>query len=265
MHMVKVGWPWRAAAAVALVLVLGIAAAVTLVYHGRPQPLSLAATHPRTPAPTSDVNDPLAAVCRKPAVFPAASAAASAAGDLSGLWLTQAGSVVGYRAHEKFDELPSPHEAVARTERVSGWLLVAADGGATRIVTGCVAVEIGTLVSVDELPGFNTSDRDKSTRDFLHAREHPYAVFQPYPQSISVLSSGAPSHARVAGDLEVNGVRKAATFALDVQLKDHQIAAAGNTTIAVGDFGVEVPQGAAGFVSVDPHITLEASLILSRP
>lgn len=259
--MVKVGWPWKAAAAVAVLLVLGLAAAVTLVYHGRPQPLNLAGTHARSPAPTSDVNDPLAAVCRRPAV-----AAAGIAGDLSGLWLTQAGSVVGYRAHEKFEELPSPHEAVARTERVSGWLLVAADGSSTRIATGCVAVQVGTLVSVDELPGFNTGDRDKSARGFLCTDEHPYAVFQPYPQPISAdLSSGAVAHARVVGDIEINGARKPATFALDVQLKDHQLAAAGNTTIAVGDFGVEVPQGPAGFVSVDSHITLEVSLILSRP
>jgi hypothetical protein len=259
--MVRVGWPLKVAVAVAVVIVLGVAAAVTLIYHGRPQPLSLATTHPRTPAPASILNDPLTAVCRRPAV-----PAGGAAGDLSGLWLTQPGSVVGYRAHEKFEQLPSPHEAVARTERVSGWLLVAADGGSLRIETGCVAVEIGTLVSVDELPGFNTADRDKSARDFLNAYEHPHAVFQPYGQPIAAdLSSGAAGHARVVGDLEVNGVRKAATFALDVQLKDRQLAAAGNTTIAVGDFGVEVPQGVAGFVSVDPHITLEVSLILSRP
>lgn len=257
----KVGWPWKVAGALAVILVLGVAAAVTLVYHSRPQPLSLAGTHARTPAPTATAGDSLSAVCRRPAV-----PVVGAAGDLSGLWLTQAGSVVGYRAHEKFEELPSPHEAVARTERVSGWLLVAADGRSTRIETGCVAVEVGTLVSVDELPGFNTADRDKSARDFLRTQEHPYAVFQPYPQPISAdLSSGAAAHARVVGDIEINGVRKPATFALDVQLKDHQLAAAGNTTVAVGDFGVDVPQGAAGFVSVDPHITLEVSLILSRP
>ena len=261
MPTVRLALPWKVAAALAMAFVLVVAIAVTLVYQSRPQPLTLAGTRPRSPVATSDAGDPLAAVCRRPAV-----PAVSAAGDLAGLWLTQAGSVVGYRAHEKFEELPSPHEAVARTERVSGWLLIAAEGGSTRIVTGCVAVEIGTLVSVDELPGFNTSDRDKSTRDFLNALEHPHAVFQPYPQPISAdLSSGAAGRARLAGDLEVNGIRKTATFAFDVQLKSGQIAAAGNTTVDVREFGVDVPQGAAGFVSVDPHITLEVSLILSRP
>ena len=258
-HMVKVGWRLKAAAAAALVLVLGVAAAVTLVYHGRPQPLSLSSTHPRSPGPTA--NDPFAAVCRRPAL-----PATSATTDLSGLWLIQPGSVVGYRAHEKFEELPSPHEAVARTERVGGWLLVAAGGGAARIESGCVAVEIATLASVDELPGFNTADRDKSVRDFLSARQYPNAVFQPYPQPIPAdLSSGSPRHAPVTGDFEVNGVRKTTTFSLDVQLKERQLAAAGSTTIAVGDYGIDVPQAVAGFVSVDPNITLEVSLILSRP
>ena len=259
--MVNVSLPWKAAVTAALVVVLGAAAAVTVVYHSRPQPLTLAGTHPRSPAPTSDAGDSLATVCRKPAV-----AAAGASGDLSGLWVTQAGSVVGYRAHEKFAELASPHEAVARTERVNGWLLVAADMGSTRIETGCVAVEVATLVSVDELPGFNTADRDKSARDFLRTREHPYAVFQPYPQSITAgLDGGAVGRAKILGDLEINGVRKAATFALEVQLKDHQLAAAGSSTIAVEDYGVDVPQSPGGFVSVDPHFTLEVSLILSRP
>ena len=257
----RVSWPWKASAAVAVIGVVVVAAALSLVYHSRPQPLSLAGTHPRSPAVTSDAGDPFAAVCRRPAV-----PSASATTDLSGLWLIQPGSVAGYRAHEKFEQLPSPHEAVARTERVGGWLLVAAGAGVTRIETGCVAVEVGTLVSVDELPGFNTADRDKSARDFLRTHSHPYAVFQPYPQSISAdLSNGSAAHARVAGEIEISGVRKPTAFALDVQLKDRQLAAAGNATVAVGNFSVDVPQGAAGFVSVDPNITLEVSLILSRP
>jgi hypothetical protein len=50
--------------------------------------------------------------------------------------------------HEKLEELPSPHEAMARTE------LVADEGGAANIETGYVAVELASLRSVDELPGF---------------------------------------------------------------------------------------------------------------
>ena len=55
---------------------------------------------------------------------------------------------------------------------------------------------------------------------------------------------------------------KPARFALDVRLQNSQLTAAGSTTVPVGDFGVQVPEEVGGFVQVDPHITLEVSLIL---
>ena len=71
-------------------------------------------------------------------------------------------------------------------------------------------------------------------------------------------------HVQISGVLEVNGVKKPADFGLDVRLIGGQVATAGSTTVAVGEYGIEVPQGAAGFVSVDPRVTLEISLILSK-
>jgi hypothetical protein len=47
-----------------------------------------------------------------------------------------------------------------------------------------VAVDLATLASVDQLPGFNTADRDGNARDFLGVAAHPYAIFQPYPVRI---------------------------------------------------------------------------------
>ena len=229
---------WKLAAALA-VFGAGVAgvSAYTLISVTRPQPLGLASPVPRTPAPTPTQADQLAAICRQPAV-PSAPAPA----DLSGLWVVQPGSEVGYRAHEKFVDLPSPNIAVARTSRVSGWLLVA-----------------------DTLPGFHTADRDDSVRDFLHMRDHPYAVLQVYPVTINIgRPSGAPVHVRVSGALELNGISRPATFNLDARLNADQVAAAGSTTVTVGDYCIEVPQGPSGFVSVDPHITLEISLVLLK-
>ena len=252
--------PWQIVAASALVVLIGGAGTYVMIVRSRPAPLGLAASHPRTAAPTTVADDPLANVCRQPAVPPA-----TPNPGLSGLWVIQPTSVVGYRAHEKFEQLPSPHEAVARTERVNGWLLVADQGSTTNMATGCVAVELASLHSVDELPGFNTADRDKNARDFLNAREHPFAIFQPYPSPINAeLSRGTPIHVQISGALEVNGVSKPADFGLDVRLSGGQLAAAGNTTVAVGDYGIKVPQGAAGFVSVDPRVTLEISLVLLK-
>lgn len=255
----KVSTLWKVSAALAFVAILGTAGAIMLLLHGRVQPLGLAQANPRSGAPTPSPDDPLTLACRRPAVQ------GNTLPGVAGLWQTQPGSIAGYRAHEKFEELTSPHEAVARTEQLSGWLLVGAGNDSIQIQTGCVAVNLATLQSVDELPGFNTSDRDSSARDMLGVRQHPYAVFNVYPTALA-LDSTSPTvqHAKVSGDLEVNGVIKPATFSLDVRLQDNQLSAAGSTAVQVGEFGVEVPQEAGGFVAVDPHIILEVSLILMK-
>jgi hypothetical protein len=178
----------------------------------------------------------------------------------------QPGSEVGYRAHETFVQLQSPNIAVARTDRISGWLLVADQGGAIRLEAGCVAVDLGSLQSVDQLPGLHTTDRDETVRNLLHTSDHPFAEFQIYPVSLKTdLPSGTQVHVRLFGALELNGVNKSAAFDLDIRRSDDQVAAAGNTTVAVGDYGVDVPQGAEGFVSVDPQIMLGISLVMLKP
>ena len=145
----------KVGAAIAVVAVLAAVGGVTLIIHGRPQALGLAQTAPKSPAPSPSPDDPLALACRRPAV------PGNSTPGIDGLWTTQTGSVVGYRAHEKFAELTSPHEAVARTERLNGWILVATSAGSIQLLTGCIAVDVRTLHSIDELPGFNTADRDR--------------------------------------------------------------------------------------------------------
>jgi hypothetical protein len=190
--------------------------------------------------------------------------AGAAISDVAGLWVIQPGSLAGYRAHEKFAGLPSPHEAVARTDRVNGWLLVAGDASTAQIVTGCVAVELDSFRSVDRLPGFNTSDRDEITRNLLNVEAHPYGVFQPYPASLSPeIALGSPVRVQVLGALELNGMSLQATFPLDVRFAAGQVAAAGRATVNAPAYGIEVPQ-AAEFVVVDPQITLEISLVLLK-
>jgi len=248
----------RIGAAIAVVAVIAAAGAAFALLHGRANTLGLAQPAHRSPAASPPANDPLAEACPRPAM-PSGSPAGAA-----GLWTVQPGSVVGYRAHEKFAELPSPHEAVARTQQVAGWILVKVSGQ-VQIETGCIAVDVRTLNSVDQLPGFNTADRDRSARDMLGAIGHPYVIFQPYPAAFALNpSSGEVQHATLAGDLEISGVTRSASFALDLRLADGQLSAAGACTVQVGDFGIEVPEEAGGFVQVDPRITLEISLLLGR-
>jgi hypothetical protein len=252
---------WRIALASGLIVLLAGVAAYFLVDRSRPHRLTLADSFPRTGLSSPVAADPLAAVCRQPAI------PANPTSGASGLWVIQRGSEVGYRAHENFEELQLPHEAVARTDHVRGWLLVGSGAsGSSAIETGCVAVDLESLKSIDELPGIRTSDRDSLIPGFLHTSEHPYAVFQPFPQEMGVGAATAPrAQIKVTGALELNGISKTATFDLEVRLASGQLAAAGATTVVVDDFAIEVPQAGNGFVSVDPHITLEIALALSKP
>jgi hypothetical protein len=260
MESVRFGRRWKVIGAAAGVLLVGGAGAYGWVLHDRPQPLGLISPASRTPAPSPANVDPLSQVCRRPAM-----PGGAARSDVAGLWVIQPGSLAGYRAHEKFAGLPSPHEAVARTDRVSGWLLVAGEASKAQIVTGCVAVQLDSFTSIDRLPGINTADRDEITRNLLNVRQHPYGVFQPYPASLnSDIALGSTVRMQILGALELNGTNLPATFALDIRFGSGQVVAAGRATVNARDYAIEVPQ-AAEFVVVDPQITLEISLVLLKP
>jgi len=254
-----------------LVRVAGVVCALGLLAAGAgywwlssSRPSTLALAPPTSPLAQSSVApaDALSQACRPPALDPHQPAPSPA-----GLWVIRPGSVVGYRAHEKFAELPAPNEAVARTERVSGWLLIGVgpDGSSLRLETACIAVQLDSLRSVDQLPGFNTADRDEVARNLLDVADHPFAIFQPYPLSFNVPSQGETRHIGLPGDLELAGSHHQAQFALDVRTNGGQMAVAGSAAVNLQvDFGIQVPQGADGFVQVDPVFTLEVSLILTR-
>ena len=256
----RVARSYKVAAAAAAVLLLAGGAAYSWVVFTRPPELALAAPIAGSPAPSPAPNDPLAQACRGPALPSHASTTIA-----TGLWTIQPGSLAGYRAHEKFAQVPSPHVAVARTDRVAGWLLIGGSDASPRLETGCVAVELAGLRSVDVLPGFNTTDRDENARDFLRARENPFAIFQPYPSPVDPnIARGETLHVGLAGALEVGGVSRPATFSLSVRYANGQVSAAGSTTVDVTDFRIEVPQTAGGFVAVNPRINLEVSLVLLK-
>jgi hypothetical protein len=260
MDRVRLARGWKLVGAAGAVLLIGGAGAYAWILHDRPQPLGLITPVSGTPAPSPADFDPLNRVCRRPAL-----PGSGTANDVAGLWVIQPASLVGYRAREKFAGLPSPHEAVARTDRVSGWLLVAGNASNAQLVTGCVAVQLDSFRSVDHLPGFNVADRDEITRDLLNVAAHPYGVFQPYPVSLNPeIAMGSTVRMRVAGALELNGTSLPATFPLDLRFSGGKVAAAGSTTLNAHAYRIEVPQ-AADFVVVDPQITLEISLVLLRP
>src|SRR5439155_22860920 len=126
-----------------------------------PARLSLPApASPPAPQASPTPSDPLAMACAIPSAQPSGAAPA-------GLWLVASGSQAGYRVSEKWAQLPSPHEAVARTDRVSGWLSISGTAGALDLQAGCFGLDLTALKSIDSLPGFRVADRDDNVQDFL--------------------------------------------------------------------------------------------------
>lgn len=253
------GPKWRiiaaAGAALGLLAIIGYLAVALTV----PPRLGLSSGSSATPRTTPDGSASTAAACRRP-VLPSAAATPQA---LS-LWLIQSGSVVGYRVRERFVQLPSPHEAVARTKRVSGWVLASQTGSGIQVETGCVAVEVATLKSVDSIPGYGTEGRDQIYPTLFETDRNPYVIFQPYPVSLDGPREGQTIHVALPGILEMRGVAKAAQFSLDVKLSSGKVFAAGSAPVDVNDYGLGVIEGPEGFIAIDPRCTLELSLILSK-
>ena len=224
-----------------------------------PARLGLPAAHTAaTPSPALPA-DPLAAACGSPpAVTPGTG--------VSGSWVVGPASQAGFRAHEKFAGIQAPHEAVARTERVAGWMTVRDDSAGVAVTGACVAVELADLASIDSLPGMNTRDRDSAVRDMLNIDRHPFARFAivtaaPVPRG---LATEAGDRVAVAGDLEINGISHPATLTLQARTSGGtQVLAAGSTAVMAEDYGVQVPKE-ADFIYVDSSITLEFAIVLQR-
>ena len=200
--------------------------------------------------------DPLAAAC-------GSAPQSSGQTGVTGAWLVQPGGVAGYRAHEKWEDITIPHEAVARTERVAGWATLTQGTGIT-LDRACFAVELATLTSEDQVPGRNMADRDENARGFLNTTSHPFAVFRANGVTlISGQANGSRAHVSVSGQLEINGVPRPAALSVDVALTASQLNVVGSTGIVSTDYGLELPT-IGDFVAVDPHITVEFSVSMQR-
>lgn len=205
---------------------------------------------------TPALTDSLALACGQPG-------SSSNADGVSGTWLAQPGGIAGYRAREKWADVTLPHEAVARTQRVTGWVVLSEKRGVT-LDRACFAVELASLISEDQVPGQNMPDRDKNVRGFLNTETHPFAVFRATSATLlSARPTGSRAHVNVKGQLEIDGISQPANLSIDVDLVNEQLNLAGNALVVATDYGVELPT-VADFVAVDPHITVEFSVSMAR-
>jgi polyisoprenoid-binding protein YceI len=232
-------------AAVVAALALGAIGAYLYFFSGiRTSPKPLALTSPKASSPSP-------------------SAAASPSGALAGSWTVGQGSLAGYRVKEQFVGQSSPHEAVARTSGVSGGLTVQPSSSALQVTGISFTAQLNGLQSVDQVAGYNVSQRDRFVSRSLDVQQYPDATFK--AASVTVPASAAAGQevaVTVPGQLTIHGVTKDATATLKARVNGSQLDLAGSMPATMTDFGITPPQ--VPFTKSEPTVTVEFDLVLGR-
>lgn len=181
---------------------------------------------------------------------------------LAGSWSAGQGSQAGYRVREQFGGQPAPHEAVARTTAVTG-SLTAAGSGPLQISALKFTAQLGSLASVDQVAGFNVTQRDRLVSSALGVAQFPTASFEAAGfQLPAAPTASAPVAVSVPGQLTIHGVARAVEVAAQVQLGGDHITVTGSVPISMADFGVSPPR--APFVTAESAATIEFELVMTR-
>lgn len=181
---------------------------------------------------------------------------------LAGRWTAGAGSVVGYRAREKFINQPSETEAVARTSSVRGTLIVAVEGGTVSVTKMNFTVDLASLTSQDKYASYQVYQRDFFVRTiYLETASFPTATFTADSLKFSLPSSG-PVSVDVPGKLTVHGVTKAVAAHVQATSTGAQAEVVGSMDVDMRDFAIEPPD--ISFTRAEPGVTIEFDLKLAR-
>ena len=214
-------------------LALGTGAALLLGSHRAPPPLALST--------------------------PAAGASQS---NLVGTWKVAAGSQAGYRVKERFINQPATTEAVARTNQVSGSLVVASSGGGLLATHIHITADLASLVSQDRYATYQAYQRDFFVRSiYLETSKFPTADFT--ADSVHVTpDAGGPVSMTVNGKLKVHGVTNAVVAQLQAQASGDQVEVAGSLQVDMRDFGIAPPD--ISFTTAESQVLIEYHLLLTR-
>ena len=222
--------------AVALVLVgAGVVGSMLLNAHHAPAPLALGSP---TPGGTS--------------------------GALTGTWKVGAGSEAGYRVREQFVNQSGPTEAVARTTKISGGLVVSGEDGSSMQATSLhFTADLTALVSQDKYAVFQTYQRDFFIRTiYLMTDQFPSADFVADSVSVPAGIASGPVTFAVSGKLTVHGETKPETTQVQVQLSGDQLEVVGAINVDMRDFNISPPD--ISFTKAEPGVVIEYRLVLVR-
>ena len=236
---------WIPIAAVAALVVLGSAAAYVYFFSGlRTSPASLALSSPSASSTVS----------------PTGSTTATGG---TGTWQIESGSLVGYRVKEQFAGQASTHEAVARTGDVTGQVTITSSGGTYQMTSAKVTVQLSNLASVDQVAGYNVTNRDRIVQRSLNVSSFPTAVFE--TQNVTLPAGAETGQAvtvSVPGKLTIHGVTKDVTATLQLRVSGSTAQIAGSIATNMTDYGISPPS--VGFTTVQPAVTVEFQLDLSK-
>lgn len=200
---------------------------------------------------------------------PAASASAAATAStatpstLVGTWPIGSGSVAGYRVKEQFVGQTSSHEAVARTSSVTGSLTIAQSGGTYQVTDATITVQLAGLASIDQVAGYNVTNRDRLVMGALGVSQFPTAVFKAQPVIVPAgADSGQSVSMSVPGQLTIHGVTRTVTATVQLNVSGSTAQAAGTLAISMSDYGVSPPR--APFTTVQTAVTIEFKMNLTR-
>jgi polyisoprenoid-binding protein YceI len=208
-----------------------------------------------TPRPLA-VSSPSAQTSAKPS-------AASALGSLAGSWTVGSGSQAGYRVKEQFAGQTSTHEAVARTSTVAGGFSAVKGTGGYQLSNVKVNVQLSSLQSVDQVAGFNVSQRDRIVQRSLSVTQYPEAVFQASSVTVPAnLDSGQTVTVQVPGQLTVHGTTKDVVANVQARATASGVEVVGSIPTNMTDFGVSPPQ--VPITTVQPATTIEFQLELAK-
>jgi polyisoprenoid-binding protein YceI len=236
---------WIPIAAVAALVVLGGAGAYIYFFSGlRTSPSALALASPSPPASSS--------------ASPVASTTAGA-----GVWQIASGSLAGYRVKEQFVGQTSAHEAVARTSEVTGQVSITQSGTSYQMTSAKVTVELTNLASVDQVAGYNVTNRDRIVQRSLDVSSFPTAVFT--AQSVTLpagAESGQTVTVSVPGELTIHGLTKNVMAMMQLRVTGGTAQIAGSIATNMTDFGISPPS--VGFTTVQSAVTIEFQVNLTQ-
>jgi polyisoprenoid-binding protein YceI len=170
---------------------------------------------------------------------------------------------VGYRVKEQFAGQTSTHDAVARTSQVTGKVTITHSGSSYQMSAGQVTVQLASLASVDQVAGYNVTNRDRIVQQSLNVSSYPTALFVAQPVALPAgVENGQAVTVSVPGQLTVHGVTKAVTATLQLRVSGNTAQIAGSIATNMTDFGISPPQ--VGFTTVQSAVTIEFQLNLAQ-